>query len=134
MVLDGELVAFEEDGLPWFPSACDRLVHGDASIPLTLVAFDLLYEGGKWLMHWPYRERRARLESLELRGRCWRTSQRFDDGQALFASVCERGLEGVVAKPSGSSYRPGYRGWLKIKNPGYWRATDELARRQPLAG
>ena len=126
LVLDGELVAFDDDGQPWFPWACDRLLHGDGSIPLTYVVFDLLHEDGETLMHVPYRQRRERLEALELRGPRWHTSERFDDGEALYETVCELGLEGVVAKPSGGSYRPGYRGWLKIKNPGYWRATEEL--------
>jgi bifunctional non-homologous end joining protein LigD len=126
LVLDGELVAFDDDGLPWFPSVCDRLLHGDDSIPLTLVVFDLLHERTESLLHLPYRERRARLEALELRGPSWHTSERFDDGERLYATVSEHGLEGIVAKPSGSAYRPGHRGWLKIKNPDYWRRPDEL--------
>ena len=24
-------------------------------------------------------------------------------------------------------YRPAYRGWIKVKNPGYWRGESELA-------
>ena len=30
-------------------------------------------------------------------------------------------LEGVGAKRRGSLYRPGQRGWIKIKNRNYWR-------------
>lgn len=30
-------------------------------------------------------------------------------------------LEGVGAKRRGSLYRPGQRGWIKIKNREYWR-------------
>lgn len=54
----------------------------------------------------------------------------FDDGPALFAAVCERGLEGIVAKHSGSFYRPGQRGWVKVKNRGYWRRDAELEAMQ----
>jgi ATP-dependent DNA ligase len=43
-----------------------------------------------------------------------------DDGRALFAAVCKLGLEGVVAKNHASTYRPGERGWEKVKNPDYW--------------
>jgi ATP-dependent DNA ligase len=39
--------------------------------------------------------------------------------------VCEHELEGVVAKRRGSRYRPGERGWLKIKNREYWRYEME---------
>ena len=45
----------------------------------------------------------------------------------LYAAVCERGLEGVVAKPLRSLYRPGKRGWVKVKNKTYWRRESELA-------
>jgi ATP-dependent DNA ligase len=31
--------------------------------------------------------------------------------------VCERGLEGVVAKKLTSRYEPGERGWVKVKTP-----------------
>jgi ATP-dependent DNA ligase len=54
----------------------------------------------------------------------------FDDGHALFAAVCEQGLEGVVAKPLASTYRPGERGWIKVKNRAYWRFGAELERSQ----
>jgi len=33
----------------------------------------------------------------------------FEDGEALLAAVCERGLEGVVAKRERDPYRPGDR-------------------------
>jgi ATP-dependent DNA ligase len=51
----------------------------------------------------------------------------FDDGHALYDAVCERGLEGVVAKWRRASYRPGQRGWIKVKNPGYRRRSHEMA-------
>jgi ATP-dependent DNA ligase len=45
--------------------------------------------------------------------------------RALFTAVCELGLEGVVAKNDTSLYRPNDRGWVKIKNPTYWRRDAE---------
>jgi ATP-dependent DNA ligase len=51
----------------------------------------------------------------------------FDDGAALFQAVCDRGLEGVVAKRRHGIYRPGRRGsWVKVKNPSYWRRESEV--------
>jgi ATP-dependent DNA ligase len=50
----------------------------------------------------------------------------FEDGEALFAAVCEHGLEGVVAKRLHDWYRPGQRGWVKQKNKDYWRYPEEL--------
>jgi ATP-dependent DNA ligase len=63
-------------------------------------------------------------------GGCPRSARRvstFDDGHALYQAVCDQGLEGVVAKRSASTYRPGQRGWVKVKNPGYWRREQEIA-------
>lgn len=35
------------------------------------------------------------------------------------------GLEGVVAKRIDSTYGPSNRGWIKTKNPNYWRREME---------
>ena len=97
-VLDGELVALGDDGWPYFPLVCQRLLNGDSRIPLTYVVFDLLELEGQSTMHRPHLERRHLLESLELAGPHWQMSPSFDDGEALLTVACERGLEGVVAK------------------------------------
>jgi bifunctional non-homologous end joining protein LigD len=74
----------------------------------------------------PYSDRREILDGLHLRGPAWCTAETFDDGQGLFAAVVDQGLEGIVAKPRASTYRPGEPGWLKIKNRSYWRFGQEL--------
>lgn len=52
----------------------------------------------------------------------------FDDGHALYEAVCDLGLEGVVAKRTTSRYGANVRGgWVKIKNPNYWRRESEIA-------
>jgi bifunctional non-homologous end joining protein LigD len=124
-VLDGELAAPGQDGWPDFPLVCDRLLNGKETIPLIYVVFDLLELDGKPTTHLPYRERRPLLESLGLHGPHWQTSAVFDDGEAVFTVAQERGLEGVVAKRLRGSYRPGERGWVKIKNREYWRYALE---------
>jgi hypothetical protein len=53
-------------------------------------------------------------------GRCVR------DGQVLFDAVVEHGLEGIVAKRRDGLYRSGQRGWVKVKNPNYWRRESEI--------
>jgi bifunctional non-homologous end joining protein LigD len=63
----------------------------------------------------------ACFEELELQSAHWSTPPVFDDGAARFVSVEEQGLEGIVAKPLASPYRPGERGWIKVKNRAYWR-------------
>jgi bifunctional non-homologous end joining protein LigD len=122
---DGELVAFDAQGAPDFPLVCERLLNRHRSIRLTYMIFDLLSLNGRSLLGRPYSERRAQLEALELHGPYWHTPDTFDDGAALFEAVCERELEGVVAKRRSSRYRPGERGWVKIKNREYWRYEIE---------
>ena len=55
----------------------------------------------------------------------WTTSETFDDGRALYIAVCELRFEGVVAKNHWSLYRLNDRGWVKVKNPNYWRRDGE---------
>ena len=125
VMLDGELVAFGEDGLPSFPRLCDRLLHGTRGIDVLLVAFDVLHHQGEPTLRLPYRARRERLERLG-GGVGWRVADAYEDGDALWRRVCERGLEGVVAKRLSGSYQPGRRGWVKVKNTEYWRYPLEL--------
>jgi hypothetical protein len=74
----------------------------------------------------PYRERRQLLDELELGAGPWFVAETFDDGAALFAAVCDQGLEGIVAKRRSQPYRPGERAWIKTKNRDYWRYGEEL--------
>jgi bifunctional non-homologous end joining protein LigD len=126
-VLDGELVAFDDEGRPSFQRLQRRMhVAGDAEVrrrmrdvPVTYVLFDLLYLDGELLVERPYEERRELLESLALEGPSWQTpAYHRGDGAALLAASSEQGLEGIVAKRLASPYRPGKRSrdWLKVKN------------------
>ncbi len=128
---DGELVAFSEDGSPDFPLVCERMLMRRRSVAVTFVIFDLLRLDGEDMTSHPYAERRTRLEALELNGPYWQTPETFDDGATLFEAVCAHELEGVVAKKRGSRYRPGERGWVKIKNRNYWRY--ELERESAIS-
>ena len=125
LVLDGELVGWKGRE-PWFPNICRRVLNQDLLVPVTFVAFDLLRIDGTDLCERSYAERRDLLVSLGLDGPGWATSETFEDGKALFHSVCELGLEGVVAKKHSNRYRSGQRGWVKKKNPNYWRRESEI--------
>jgi bifunctional non-homologous end joining protein LigD len=127
LVLDGEIVAFDEHGRPSFErlqrrmhvtsaSAVRRLM---ASHPVLYAIFDLLYVDGHSLMDLPYSERRPRLEELELSGPSWRVPDAHPGaGSKLLEATKRQGLEGVVAKRLDSCYEPGRRtgAWLKVKN------------------
>jgi bifunctional non-homologous end joining protein LigD len=126
-ILDGEIVAFDEQGRPSFerlqkrmhvtsPSAVRRLA---ASTPVIYAAFDLLYLDGHSLMELPYRRRRERLEELGLDGPAWRVPAiHAGAGSRLLAATAAQGLEGLVAKRLSSRYEPGRRSgaWLKVKH------------------
>ena len=123
-MFDGELVAFGADGLPSFGLLSRRILHGDRTIAVALVLFDVLEIEGLSTMRQPYRERREILELLNFGAGC-HVSPASHDGEALWESVCERRLEGVVAKKLNESYRAGKRGWVKRKNSGWSRYAAE---------
>ncbi len=127
LVLDGEVVAFGEDGRPSFARLQNRLHLADpkearrraAADPVQFVAFDVLYADGRSLLADPYDARRARLEELGFSGTNFTTTECFRDvsGRDVLRAVTENGLEGVVAKRRDSTYRPGRRvaEWVKVK-------------------
>ena len=101
------------------------MLHGRPGIAVTLFVFDVLAMEGVPVTTSPYAERRALLEPLDLEGPSVRLVATFEDGAALFAGVCERGLEGIVAKRGRDPYRPGERQWVKAKNRGTARFAEE---------
>jgi bifunctional non-homologous end joining protein LigD len=126
LAVDGELVAFGDDGLPSFPRLCDRMLHGKRRVEVMLIVFDVLTIDGRAVHRRPYWERRRLLEDLALHSDHWSTTPSHTDGNALWEKVCELGLEGVVAKKRCGHYLPGRRGWIKTKNRAYWRYPLEL--------
>jgi bifunctional non-homologous end joining protein LigD len=126
-VLDGEIVAFDEDGKPSFgrlqrrmhvanPRQVQRLSR---DVPVVYIAFDLVWFEGRSLMELPYSERREQLEALELGGPSWQVPRNHvGDGAALLALTREQRLEGIVAKRLDAPYVPARRTphWVKVKN------------------
>jgi bifunctional non-homologous end joining protein LigD len=130
LVLDGELVAFNAAGAPHWPLVVERVLHGNTAIPVTFVAFDLLRVDGHDITCNPWSQRRTLLEGTWAERPCARLSDVYDDGHVLFDAVVEHGLEGIVAKRRSGIYRPGYRGWTKVKNLRYWRRDSEIEHMQ----
>ncbi len=127
VVLDGEIVAFDDSSRPSFELLQRRMhVESDSTIrrlareiPVAYVLFDLLWLDGHSTMELPYAERRKRLRDLELNGASWQTPpHEVGDGRATTDVSLRFELEGVVAKRLDSRYEPGRRSkaWLKIKN------------------
>jgi bifunctional non-homologous end joining protein LigD len=124
-VVDGEVVAFDDNGQPSFQRMQDRfhrspeeLARHRGRVPIQFLAFDLLWLDGESLLELPLVERRARLAEVLVPRADVRLSQAVTGrGERFFAQIRELGLEGVVAKRLASSYRPGARSpdWRKIK-------------------
>lgn len=127
-VVDGEIVALDDEGRPDFGLLQHRMNLADPreitrvapKIPVRLLLFDVLEVAGSPTVDEPYRQRRARLERLlraqhevpvEVPGLASRPA-----ADAL-AEAAELGLEGVMAKRWNSPYRSGERSddWLKLK-------------------
>lgn len=126
LILDGELLAHRNGAALPFLELQKRLGRKALTeevlrtVPVTLVAFDLLYQDGEPLLDHPFRERRARLQSLPRVPGFLVSPLRVRDAGALeqeFESAKGRANEGLMIKHPDSLYNPGRRGmsWLKYK-------------------
>lgn len=119
VVVDGEIVAFDENGTPSFSLLQRRTGFGGTGtgvkVGVNLVVFDVLFHGAD-VTHLPYEERRTLLTRLELAPPIIVPEPTPTHGVSLFEAVKERGMEGIVAKRLGSRYQPGRRSedWQKI--------------------
>ena len=125
-IVDGEVVALDEQGRPDFSLLQERLGAGRSGwtdlagrqAPLVYQAFDLLYLDGRSLIDVPL-EQRKRLLELVLRptARVMYAGHVDTEGIAFFDAAAAQRLEGIVAKQRRSRYEPGRRSpaWLKVK-------------------
>ncbi|GAA5003146.1 non-homologous end-joining DNA ligase [Actinopolymorpha pittospori] len=132
-VLDGEVVALDEQGRPSFELLQSRM-HGlgagrgrrrppgrepVAPPGVVYLVFDVLHLDGVSLLREPYAARRQTLEGLGLAGPQYQVPPAFEgSGEAALRTSAAQLLEGVVAKRLDSSYEPGRRAgtWLKVKH------------------
>ena len=122
LIIDGELVACDETGLPDF-----RALHfHERDEELCLWAFDLLHLNGRDLTELPLMERKFALEKLVYKASDdrLRLSEHFDDGLKLLVAAERMGLEGIVSKKRDAPYRAGKKcDWIKVKCAS-WRVTN----------
>jgi len=99
--------------------------------PLLYMAFDLLYHDRRELTGRPLRDRRARLEDVEL---VFPVRRLAADGLEAWAQVIARAYEGYVAKDEASVYEGGRtRRWLKVKQKDWTVEEDHWQRRISVA-
>ncbi len=115
-VLDGEIVVVDDQGRPDFQML--QNYSKTESGPLVYYVFDLLHFQGHDLTGLPLVKRKELLKKILPA----ETKIRFSDhvwreGVLFFGAVKEKGLEGIIAKHSQSTYRMGRRSrqWLKVK-------------------
>jgi bifunctional non-homologous end joining protein LigD len=119
IAVDGEVVAFDDDGRPSFSNLQQRTGFGGrgtgARVGVNFVAFDLLHRGDS-LVTLPYEERVTRLLALGLPSPIVVPEPTPEHGVALFEVARAQGLEGIVGKRLGSTYLPGRRSpdWRKV--------------------
>jgi len=114
VILDGEVVALDEHGVPNFAEMQNRA----RATRIEFWAFDILSLDGQSLLRIKYRDRRRLLETFSA-GTDLIVPELLDgNGSQALAFSRRRKWEGVVAKKWDSAYQPGQRSssWIKDKN------------------
>jgi len=122
-ILDGEIVALDENGMPRFHFLQPRVgrksglgaLRGHGHI--VYYVFDLLYLDGYELTSCPLVERKEVLRTILKPADFVRVSEHIEgEGEAFFKEIEKFHLEGMMAKRADSPYVPKRsRGWLKVK-------------------
>jgi len=114
MILDGEIVAFDEGGRPSFGAMQNR---GGKAERAVFYCFDLLSFAGVDLRGAPYSDRRRYLSQCLLPSPLVQLVHADEDGIALHQAALASGFEGVLGKRKDSKYEAGRRSgsWLKVK-------------------
>ncbi len=129
-ILDGEIVALDEEGRPSFSLMQQRTgfqpgkrrLPRREGVPVVYYAFDLLYLDGLDLRRVALEQRKQLLQDRIVAGKAGESGIiHFSDhyaekGRDLFDAAKQRGLEGIVAKKRSSAYQEKRSNdWLKIK-------------------
>ncbi len=124
VVLDGEVVVFDEQGKPSFDLTQKQYKGG---YPIFYYVFDIIWIDGYDVTGLALSERKQLLQELNIAGDVIRIIETFEDGHALFEQVKEMGLEGVVSKQKDSRYEQG-------KRSGSWEKTPTEIRQEFVIG
>jgi bifunctional non-homologous end joining protein LigD len=131
-VIDGEIIAFNDEGKPSFERLQSRINIGRdvdvaraaASTPVAFAAFDMLWADGRDLRDLPLSQRKRALRAVlrDAPGVVY-VDHVENEGVAFFDAVKAQGLEGAVGKQAASRYESGRRSrcWVKVKA---WNTQD----------
>lgn len=126
LVLDGEIVSFDDSGKPNFEKLATRIhknVRDTAAAfsetPVVFMVFDLLRVGAVTLTEVPLHHRKRLLKKIIPGSGLLRVLDHIEGGgERLFAFCRSQGLEGVVTKRADARYHPGpgrTLEWIKTK-------------------
>ncbi|GIO84510.1 SPBc2 prophage-derived DNA ligase-like protein LigB [Paenibacillus faecis] len=133
IVLDGEIACvdpatgvsdFEAVMTRFQAKKADKIVRLSATLPTYYAIFDILMYKGEDMRRRPLRERKELLASLKMPSSSFGIVPHVEGaGEALFAQIEARGMEGVVGKRADSAYETGRRSdsWRKVIN---WTYAD----------
>jgi bifunctional non-homologous end joining protein LigD len=121
LVLDGEMVVFDEEGNPKFNAV---QIYNKSTTPINYYLYDILYVDGYNVKALPLIDRQKILRELIKGNEILKISDPFEDGEGLYHLMEEKGWEGVVAKKKTSAYIENDRSnrWLKFP----LKKTDEF--------
>jgi bifunctional non-homologous end joining protein LigD len=126
MLIDGEIVALDENGAPDF-SALQAAISDGKTDELVFFAFDLLFAGGEDLRRVPLADRKAQLKRILAARKNGKSSkshagsiryvEHFEDtGETVLQAARKLSLEGIISKKLGSLYQSGRsESWTKAK-------------------
>lgn len=116
MILDGEIVAYDDKGKPnfqWLQQIADN-----PKLVIVYQVFDLLWLNGHSTKKLSYLQRKELLKEALVENEIIKFSDHIlEKGKDFFQAASDMGLEGIIAKKTDSIYREHVRSseWLKIK-------------------
>jgi len=116
MVIDGEIVAFDNHGKPNFQWL--QGIEDNPDLVLNYQVFDLLWLNGYSTINLPYIQRKELLKKALIESEIIKYHDHIlTHGNEFFQGTKDLGLEGVIAKKTDSLYREDIRSseWLKVK-------------------
>jgi bifunctional non-homologous end joining protein LigD len=124
-VLDGETIAFSENGTVdfenlqnrWLISDPVRAAEQNLLNPTAFYGFDILRFNGASVIQENMLQRKSLLHKHFQESELAKLVAHFEDGMTLYESCRMHQFEGIVAKRADSLYKPGIRSkdWIKIK-------------------
>ncbi|MBV2165209.1 MAG: DNA ligase D [Kaistella sp.] len=123
MILDGELVAYDNEGKPNFQWL--QRIGENPNLNIIYQVFDLLWLNGHSTENLSLLQRKELLkEALVETEHIKYHDHILEKGEAFFMQIEKLGLEGMIAKKTNSTYSRGTRNgdWLKIKS----QQTEEV--------